>query len=46
MFEKCENIKEIALSEFDICEVKNMSNMFRDCINLEKIEFKNKYFFG
>ena len=39
MFEKCENIKEIDLSEFDFSEIKNMSHMFRDCINLEKIGF-------
>ena len=39
MFEKCENIKEIDLYEFDFSRVINMSNMFSDCINLEKIEF-------
>ena len=39
MFYLSDNIKEIDLSNFDFSKVTLMSHMFRDCTNLEKINF-------
>ena len=37
MFEYCNNIKEIDLSDFDTSHVVDMSSMFKDCCRLEKL---------
>ena len=37
MFKSCNNIKEIYLTSFNTKNITNMSNMFNNCQNLEKI---------
>ena len=40
MFEGLVNIKEIDISRFELSQVKSMKNMFKDCINLQKIDLR------
>ena len=41
LFESCNNIAEIDLSNFDTSEVTSMVGMFYECRNLENINFEN-----
>ena len=39
MFNKCESLKELDISNFNIKNVKDMNNMFDGCASLTKLNF-------